>query len=159
MDDYSFASEIKFVVTLYLSASSAEYYDWEDAMEDFLWDRDLESRMKIFFVRHTFSASVLQWLIKLQERLINRSEDPCRAWKGMKLVLQYQFDPLIEHPVPKINKIAMTSEKHSFGTKSNVRSSWSDSIIGDVLPTHSYDNKVVATHSQRCHGSEQKLKL
>jgi hypothetical protein len=35
----------------------------------------------------------------------------------MKLVLQCQFDPPIEHPVPKINKIAMTYEKHSFGTK------------------------------------------
>jgi hypothetical protein len=51
----------------------------------------------------------------------------------------------------------MTSKKHSFGTKSNVRSSWSDSIIGDVLPTHSYGNKTVATHSQRCQGGEQKL--
>jgi hypothetical protein len=76
----------------------------------------------------------------------------------MKLVLQRQFDPPIEHPVPKINKIAMTSEKHSFGTKWNVGSSSSDSIIGDVLPTHSYGKKTVATHSQRCHGSEQKLK-
>jgi hypothetical protein len=76
----------------------------------------------------------------------------------MKLVLQRQFDPPIEHHVPKINKIAMTSEKHSFGTKSNVHSSWSTSIIGDMLPTHSYGNKTVATHSQRCHGSEQKLK-
>jgi hypothetical protein len=69
-------------------------------------------------------------------------------------VLQHRFDPPIEHPIPKINKIAMTSKKHSFGTKSNVSSSWSDSIIGDVLPTHSYGNKTVATHSQRCHGSE-----
>jgi hypothetical protein len=101
---------------------------------------------------------VLQWWIKLQEGLINRGEDPCRTWKGMKLVLQRQFDPPIEHPIPKINKIAMTFGKHSFGTKSNVHSLWSESIIGDVLPTHSYGNKTVATHSQRCHGSEQKLK-
>jgi hypothetical protein len=28
MADYSFASEIKLVLTLYLSASSFEYYDW-----------------------------------------------------------------------------------------------------------------------------------
>jgi hypothetical protein len=46
MADFSFASEIKFVPTLYLSTSPAEYYDWEDAMEDFLWDRGLESRMQ-----------------------------------------------------------------------------------------------------------------
>jgi hypothetical protein len=35
MADYSFASAIKFVPTLYLSTSPAEYYDWEDVMEDF----------------------------------------------------------------------------------------------------------------------------
>jgi hypothetical protein len=35
MADYSFASEIKLVPTLYLSASSFEYYDWEDALKDF----------------------------------------------------------------------------------------------------------------------------
>jgi hypothetical protein len=46
MADYSFASEIKFVPTLYLSTSPAEYYDWEDAMENFLWDRGFESRMQ-----------------------------------------------------------------------------------------------------------------
>jgi hypothetical protein len=36
MADYSFASEIKFVPTHYFSTSPTEYYDWEDAMEDFL---------------------------------------------------------------------------------------------------------------------------
>jgi hypothetical protein len=57
--DYSFASKIKFVPTLYLSTSPVEYYDWEDAMEDFLWDHDLESHMKIFFAKRTFSGQVL----------------------------------------------------------------------------------------------------
>jgi hypothetical protein len=108
------------VLTLYLSTSSAEYYDWEDAMEDFLWDRGLESCMKIFFAWHTFSASVLQWWIKLQEGLINRGEDPCQTWKGMKLVLQRQFDLPIEHPVPKINKIAATSERNILLTLSRM---------------------------------------
>jgi hypothetical protein len=54
MANYSFASEIKFVPTLYLSTSPTEYYDWEDTIEDFLWDHGLESRMKIFFARHSF---------------------------------------------------------------------------------------------------------
>jgi hypothetical protein len=54
MAAYSFASEIKYVPILYLPTSSTEYYDWEYAMEDFLWDRGLESRMKIFFARRTF---------------------------------------------------------------------------------------------------------
>jgi hypothetical protein len=59
MADFSFASEIKFVPTLYLSTSPAEYYDWEDAMEDFLWDRGLEYCMQIFFAKRTFSKQVL----------------------------------------------------------------------------------------------------
>jgi hypothetical protein len=54
MANYSFALEIKLVPTLYLSDSTFEYYDWEDAMEDFLWDRGLQSRMKIFFARCIF---------------------------------------------------------------------------------------------------------
>jgi hypothetical protein len=59
MADYSFASEIKFVITLYLSTSPTEYYDWENAMEDFWWDRGLESHMKILFAKRTFSKQVL----------------------------------------------------------------------------------------------------
>jgi hypothetical protein len=46
MADYSFASEIKFVPILYLSTSPVEYYDWEDAMVDFLRDHGLKSCMK-----------------------------------------------------------------------------------------------------------------
>jgi hypothetical protein len=50
--DYGFASEIKFVPTLYLS-TSFECYDWEDVMKDFLWDRGLESPIKIFnYITH-----------------------------------------------------------------------------------------------------------
>jgi hypothetical protein len=43
------------VPTLYLSTSPTEYYDWEDAMEDLLWNHCLESRIKIFFTKRTFS--------------------------------------------------------------------------------------------------------
>jgi hypothetical protein len=67
MGDFSSASEIKIVPTLYLSTSPAEYYDWEDAMEDFLWDHGLKSHMKIFFAKRTFSKQVLKWLINLQQ--------------------------------------------------------------------------------------------
>ncbi len=54
MTDYSFASEIKFVPTLYLSTSPDEYYDWEDVVEDSLYDRGLESRMNFFFAKENF---------------------------------------------------------------------------------------------------------
>jgi hypothetical protein len=57
MADCSFASKIKLVPSLYLSVSSFEYYDWDDAMEDFLWGHGLESRMKIFF-QHALSLLV-----------------------------------------------------------------------------------------------------
>jgi hypothetical protein len=76
MADFSFVSEIKIVPLLYLSTSPTEYFDWEDAMEDFLWDRGLESRMKIFFVKRTFSKQVLKWWINLQQQHIARGEDP-----------------------------------------------------------------------------------
>jgi hypothetical protein len=79
MADYSFASEIKVIPALYLSFSSFEYYDWEDAMEEFLRGRGLESRMKIFFAKRTFSRQVLQWWINLQQQHIARGENPCRT--------------------------------------------------------------------------------
>jgi hypothetical protein len=148
MADYSFASEIKFVPTLYLSTSPAEYYDWKDAMEDFLWDRGLKSRMKVFFAGHTFSASALQWWIKLQQRLINRGKDPYRTWKGMKAMLQRRFDPPIEERVHKTTSVAATiSSTHFLPTKSAMKSSWSDSIIGDVCLTLSKQQAIVIKHA------------
>jgi hypothetical protein len=50
----------------------------------------------------------------------------------MKVVRQCRFDHPLEHHVPKINMVAMASQKHSLCTKSIVRSSWSESIIGDA---------------------------
>jgi hypothetical protein len=75
MVDYSFASKIKLVPTLYLLADSFEYYDWEDAMAEFLWGRGLESRIKIFFGKENFSMQVLQWWINLQQQHIARCEE------------------------------------------------------------------------------------
>ena len=66
MADYSFAREIQLVPKLNVTTSSAEYYDWEDDMEDFFCGRGLESRIKIFFAKRTFSKQVLQWWINLQ---------------------------------------------------------------------------------------------
>jgi hypothetical protein len=76
MADFSFASKIKFVPTLYLSTSPGEYYDWEDVMENFLWDRGLESRMKIFFAMRTFLKKVLKWWINLQQQHIASVYEP-----------------------------------------------------------------------------------
>jgi hypothetical protein len=77
MVDYTFALELMLVLTVYLSSSSFEYYDWEDAMEEFLWGRGLDSHKKIFFAKRTFSMQVLQWWIYLQQQHIARGEDPC----------------------------------------------------------------------------------
>jgi hypothetical protein len=103
-----------------------------DAMEDFLWYRGLESRMKIFFARRTFSTSMLEWWIKLQQRLIIRGKDPCRTWKGMKAILQRRFDLPIEKCVHKTTRVAAAISSTNFlPTKSAMKSSWSDSNIGD----------------------------
>jgi hypothetical protein len=59
MVGYSFALELMLVLTLYLSSYSFEHYDWEDAMEEYLWGHGFDSRMKIFFAKRTFSMQVL----------------------------------------------------------------------------------------------------
>jgi hypothetical protein len=70
-------------------------------MEEFLWGRGLESRMKIFFVKRTFSKKVLKWWINLQQQHIARGGDPCQTWGGMKVILQCRFDPPLK-PEKKI---------------------------------------------------------
>jgi hypothetical protein len=44
-----------------LSTSPVDYYDWEDAMNDILWDSGLKFCMKIFFAYRTFYEQVLKW--------------------------------------------------------------------------------------------------
>jgi hypothetical protein len=135
-------------------------------MEDFLWDHGLESRMKIFFAWCTFSASVLQWWIKLQQRLINRGKDPCRTWKGMKAILQRGFDPPIEERVHKTTRVAAAISNTNFlPTKSVMKSFWNDSIIGDAGLTLSKQQdiaikpvvKKVAAGATSLHGPRQQV--
>ena len=46
--DYSLANkDIKHVLKLYGRSSPAEYYDWEDDMEKFLWGRGLNSSIAV----------------------------------------------------------------------------------------------------------------
>ena len=124
MADYSFASEINFVPTLSLTTSCLDYYDWEDAMEDFFWNRGLESRMKLFFARRTFSDDVQRWWIQLQQGCIDRGEEPCRTWNGMKSMLQRRFDLPIENHAHKITRAAGASKSNLVPTKSTMRSSF-----------------------------------
>jgi hypothetical protein len=126
MTDYSFTSEIKLVPALYLLASSFEYYDWEDAMEEFLWGHGFESHMKIFFAKRTFSKNVLKWWINLQQQHNARGGEPCQTWRGMKVILQHQFDPLLK---PE-KRIAIACGTKWLDTKQDVHSSWNDSVIG-----------------------------
>jgi hypothetical protein len=119
--------EIKLVLTLYLSASSFEYYDWEDAMEDFLWGHGWESRMKTFFAKRIFSRQVLQWWINLQQQHITRAEDPYRTWTGMKVMLQHKFDPLLKLE----KKIVVADGTQLLDTIQTICSSWADAIVGN----------------------------
>jgi hypothetical protein len=61
MANYSFASEIKLVPTFYLSTSSFEYYDWEDAT-----DPPLKPEKKIVVACGT------KWL--------DTKKDVCSSW-------------------------------------------------------------------------------
>jgi hypothetical protein len=114
------------VPTLYLSTSPTQYHDWEYATEDFLWDRGLESRMKIFLAKTTFSKQVLQWWINLQRQHIARGGDPCQTWRGMKVILHHRFDP-----PRKPKKIVIACGTKWLDIKQDVRSSWNDCIIGE----------------------------
>jgi hypothetical protein len=100
---------------------------WEDAMEDFLWYRGLESHMKIFFAKRTFSKHVLQWWINLQQQHIARGGDPYQIWRGMKVMLQRWFDP----PLKSKKKIAVACGTKWLDTKQDVRSSWNNFVIGE----------------------------
>ena len=133
-DDYSFAKEIKFFPILYAHSSRFDYYDWEYAMEDFLWGRRLESHIKIHFVRNTFSKCVSQWWIRLQQGNIERGEDPCRTCTGMKIVLRHRYGP----PIEKKKVIAGDTIKV-------MQSSWSDSVIADG-DWNVHKHKVIARH-------------
>jgi hypothetical protein len=90
-------------------------------------DHGLESRMKIFFAKRTFSKKVLQWWINLQQQHIARCGDPCQTWRGMKVILQRRFDP----PLKPEKRIAVACGTKWLDTKQDVRSSWNDSIIGE----------------------------
>ena len=77
MADYSLANkEIKCVPTLYLKTYDDRYYDWEDAMEDFLRGRALASHMQLFYAKKTFSDNVSMWWQELYKGHIMRGEEP-----------------------------------------------------------------------------------
>ena len=117
--------------TLRSRTSHAEYYDWEDAMEDFLDGRGLESHMKMHFVKRTFSKHVLQWWLELQQGHIARGEKHCRTWKGTKMVLRDRYDPPIEKIVHAYEKKTAAYDTNSLDSKSGTPSSWRASIIGE----------------------------
>jgi hypothetical protein len=119
MDDYSLANkEIHLVPTLYLRSSLAEYYDWEDAMEDFLEGRGLESHMQLYFSKETFSKGVILWWQELHKGHTMSDEDPCRTWTCMKDVLRQRFGYGAQLQA----------------TKQNVHSSWNDTFVRDKCP-------------------------
>ena len=75
--DYSLANkDIKHVLKLYGRSSPAEYYDWEDDMEKFLWGRGLNSAMQLFYAKQTFSEVVLSWWRELQKGHMMRGGEP-----------------------------------------------------------------------------------
>jgi hypothetical protein len=94
----------------------------------------------------------LQFWIKLQQGLINGDENPCRTWKGMKAMLQRRFDLPIEKRVHKTSGVvaAAISCTNFVPTKSEMKSTWSDSIIGDQCMSNlNQEYDVVAENRNR----------
>jgi len=57
-----------------------------------------------------------------------RGVEPCRTWNDMKAMLRRRFAPSLESK----KKVAIGRGQNPQGTKENVRSSWADTIVGDV---------------------------
>jgi hypothetical protein len=53
----------------------------------------------------------------LQQQHIARGGNPCRTWKGMKVMLQHRFDP----PLKAKKKIAIVDGTKHLDTKQIVR--------------------------------------
>lgn len=96
-------------------------------MKHFLLGHGLESLIKIFFIKRIFSKQVLHWWINLQQQHIDRSEDPYRRWKRMKIMLQLRFDSPLK---PKKKRVVACGTKF-IDTMQIVRSSWAYSIVGN----------------------------
>jgi hypothetical protein len=95
----------------------------------------------------TFSNHLWQWWKGFQQGPINHGDGPCTSWQDMRTVLEGKYELAIEdffHP----KKIVAKGGDKSFGTKENVRSSWTDSIVGFEFPTLPHCRKKSATCSQ-----------
>jgi hypothetical protein len=144
---YCLDRKAKFVLTLYAKSSLYEYYEWEDGILDFYYNGELPSNQLVNLAKRTFSNHLWQWWKEFQQGLINHGVEPCISWQDMRTVLEGKYELAIadfSHP----KKIVAKGGDNSFGTKKNVRSSWSDSIVGVESPTLPYCRKKYAVRSQ-----------
>jgi hypothetical protein len=144
---YCLDRKAKFVLTLYAKSSLYEYYEWEDGILDFYYNGELPSNQLVNLAKRTFSNRLWQWWKEFQQGLINHGVEPCISWQDMRTVLEGKYELAIadfSHP----KKIVAKGGDNSFGTKKNVRSSWSDSIVGVESPTLPYCRKKYAVRSQ-----------
>jgi hypothetical protein len=104
--------------------------------------------MQLFFAKKTFSDDVLMWWKELHKGCIMRDEEPCRTLNDMKAVLQRRFGygAQLSRFGPRTKLL---------NTKLVVRSSWGDTIVGDVyLPAperqaidiNSYEKKLGSSY-------------
>jgi hypothetical protein len=135
-DKYGLDRKAKFVPTLYTKSSLSKYCEWEDAILDFYYSGELPSNQLVNLAKRTFSNHLWQWWKESQQGLINHGNEPCTSWQDMRTMLEGKYEPAIEdffHP----KKIVAKGGDNPFGTKQNVHSSWTDSIVG-VEPLHSH---------------------
>ena len=90
MMDYSFDIYLEFVLMLYATTSSSEYYEWEDAIINCYMIGELPLNQLANLAKQSFSLSVSLWLRRLQ---LDHGDDYCTSWYEMKEVLRRRFAP------------------------------------------------------------------
>jgi hypothetical protein len=145
-DKYCLDRKAKFVLALSAKSSLSEYYEWEDSILVFYYSGELPLNQLVNLAKRTFSSHLWQRWKEFQQALINHGDEPCTSWQDMRSVLEGKYEFAIEvfsHP----KKIVAKGGDNSFGTKQNVRSLWSDSIVGVESPTLSHCRKKSTTCS------------
>ena len=61
MADLKLLKKIYLLPKLSLATCLKEYYNWEEHMEDFFWDRGLESALKMYHAEETMAKDILHW--------------------------------------------------------------------------------------------------
>ena len=69
MADLKLLKEVKSLPKLSLASSHLEYFDWEESLEDFFWDRPLQ-QSEIYYAEKTLANDVFYWWIDYDKEFL-----------------------------------------------------------------------------------------